>query len=70
MFRTFIGVLCMCVLAVNLLSPTPVAAASVSDEQIEAQESVVREQATDTIQAYLRLLLYTLIERLEARVDA
>lgn len=47
----------------------PVQAATITQDDLHTQEIVVRENATDTVQAYLRFLLYAIIEQLEARVD-
>lgn len=61
----------MTVLSMVLLGAfitTPVQAATVTEHDITQQETVVRSEATETLQAYLRLVLYALVQKLEARV--
>lgn len=57
------------VLLLGALISAPVHAATVSDQDIAHQETVVRAEATETLQAYLRLVLYALVQQLETRID-
>lgn len=70
--RVLLVALVSCILAFTtvLASPLSAHAATISDADISTQETVVRGEARETIEAYVRLLLYSIIQRLEMRVDA
>ena len=64
--RTYITTLLLVGCIATGLTLAPAAhAATVTNQDLDRQETVVRDKATDTIDAYLRLILYTVIYRLE-----
>lgn len=47
-----------------------VSARTITDQVITDQEQVIRDSAREVVEQYTRLLLYIIISRLEAQVEA